>query len=455
MSTSDSPKPTPGRSGAKSSRLKSWTAPQASAPLNAVIAIPGSKSLTNRELVLAALASEPSLLRLPLHSRDTDLMVQALKALGVSINTVSGNGEYGPNLMVLPPEEFLAGQTIDCGLAGTVMRFIPPLAALAAGDTFFTGDEESFRRPMSGVTDALRALGATTDPEDAQTLPFTVSGTGEVIGGELEVDSSASSQFVSALLMVAPRFREGLTLRHTGEKLPSLPHIEMTIETLRNRGVTVISDEPGTWRVESGPIGGRNLTIEPDLSNAAPFLAAALVSGGQVTIRDWPEHTTQAGAALVELLQHFGAIFEKTKFGLTINGGEGVVNGAKLPGVDLDLSAVGELSPTIVGLAALAESPSTITGIGHLRGHETDRLAALVAELKALGVEAEELEDGIRVTPTGKLKPVLWHSYYDHRIATTGALIGLAVPGLRVQNIETTAKTFPEFPVLWKKVVLT
>lgn len=428
-----------------------WPAPRVHTGAEKIVSLPGSKSLTNRELVLAALADGPSILRRPLISRDTMLMAEGLSQLGVGILRLPPSGAYGPDIVVLPAEQFTGEVTIDCGLAGTVMRFLPPVAGLANGRVSFVGDPAAYLRPMKGVTDALRALQLTLEPADTDLLPFDVIGTGTVAGGEITIDASASSQFVSALMLVAPRYTKGLTIRHEGERLPSLPHIEMTIQALKLRGVEVQTLETGVWRIKHGEISARNLTIEPDLSNAAPFLASALVSGGTVTIQDWPDETTQVGAHLAELLQQFGATVTRENTSLTVDGGAGVVGGRKLPGVDLDLTKAGELSPTLAGLAALASGPSRLTGIGHLRGHETNRLAALVTEINALGGQVTELEDGLEIQPA-PLHGGVWHSYDDHRIATTGALIGLAIDGVSIENIATTAKTLPEFPELWQRL---
>ena len=429
----------------ESGDLGGWPAPTANGPLAARVSLPGSKSLTNRELVLAALADGPSLLRRPLHSRDTDLMVEALRALGAGIQEQPGDGAFGPDLRVAPGE-LAGGVSIHAGLAGTVMRFVPPLAALALGPVALDGDEGARRRPMRTTIQALRDLGVDVADDGRGTLPFTVHGTGEVEGGELSIDASASSQFVSGLLLAAPRFVRGLTLRHTGDRLPSMPHIAMTIATLAARGVEVTSPEPGVWIVPPTPIRPLDVTIEPDLSNAAPFLAAALVAGGSVTVTGWPSSTTQVGDALLELLPRYGATVTRDGDAVTVAGG------GPIPGVDLDLSEGGELAPTFAGLAALATAPGRITGIAHLRGHETDRLAALAADLGALGATVTELDDGLMFEPAD-LHGGPWRAYDDHRMATTGALVGLAVPGVEIDDIGSTAKTLPEFPELWRRMV--
>lgn len=430
-----------------------WRAPVAVRPVSAVLDLPGSKSLTNRELVLAALADGPSVLRAPLWSRDSELMIEALRSLGTGFERQPASGGFGDDLRVIPADELLGSTTIDCGLAGTVMRFMPPVAALALGPTTFDGDEGARRRPMAASIQALRALGVDLDDDRRGTLPFTVHGTGRVEGGALEIDASASSQFVSGLLLSAARFEQGLDLRHTGERLPSLPHIEMTIETLRVRGVDVSSPETGRWLVSPGPIAAVDVDIEPDLSNAAPFLVAALVAGGSVTITGWPSETTQVGAQLVDLLPRFGARVEREPGRVTVHAPERTADGGRgIRGVELDLSEAGELAPNLVALAALADGPSTITGIGHIRHHETDRLAALAAELNGLGGQVTELDDGLRVEPAA-LHAGPWRAYADHRMATSGAIIGLAVPGVVVDDIASTGKTLPQFTELWERML--
>jgi len=428
-----------------------WPAPFAKEPLTASMQLPGSKSLTNRELVLAALANGPSLLRAPLHSRDSALMIEALRALGVSIEEVEGNGAFGPDLLVRPGE-LEGGASIDCGLAGTVMRFMPPVAALALGPVAFDGDPHARKRPMRTVIDALRDLGVDVSDDGRGALPFSLYGTGSVAGGELEIDASASSQFVSGLLLVAPRFENGLTLRHTGEKLPSMPHIEMTIAALAARGVVVDSPSPGVWVVPHSEIQALDVDIEPDLSNAAPFLIAAIVAGGTVAIEGWPAETTQVGAHLEQILPRFGATVRREGTSLVVDGGDGLRGGTTFPGVDLDLSLGGELAPALVALAAFGTSSSRVTGIGHLRGHETDRLAALAAEINGLGGTVVELEDGLEIEPA-PLHAGAWHTYDDHRMAHAGSIVGLAIDGVLIDDIATTSKTLPEYPQLWTEML--
>lgn len=388
--------------------------------------------------MLSALATSGSRLWRPLRSRDTELMTAALTSLGCKF-------ELRDDELLVQPMPLVGGVDIDCGLAGTVMRFVPPLAGLATGAVRFDGDAQARRRPMQTTIDSLRKLGVAVQAE-SDSLPFTITATGNIAGGELEIDASASSQFVSGLLLSAPRFEQGLTLNHVGAELPSQPHIEMTLSALRRRGVEAHALTERSWRVEPGAIQGIDLTIEPDLSNAGPFLAAALVAGGSVTVLDWPAETDQVGAEFASILERMGASVQLDSGSLTVTG-----TGA-IHGIDIDLSIGGELAPTVVGLAALADSPSRITGIAHLRGHETDRLQALESELNALGGRVTQLEDGLVIEPA-RLSAGIWQSYEDHRMATTGALIGLAVAGLAVENIATTAKTMPEFVQLWQSML--
>jgi 3-phosphoshikimate 1-carboxyvinyltransferase len=419
---------------------RDFDAPVANRAVSATVELPGSKSLTNRELVLSALAKEPTKLTGALVSRDSALMISALEALGAKIE---GAGTTSPTVY---PATLATDASIDCGLAGTVMRFVPPISVLNKGVTNFDGDLAARRRPMNTTIESLRALGAEVENQDGA-LPFTVHGSGEVDGGEITIDASSSSQFVSGLLLAAARFKNGLTLRHEGEHLPSLPHIEMTLQCLRERGVVVSEPETCVWRVEPGEIAGGTKNIEPDLSNAGPFLAAALVAGGSVTISHWPSVTTQVGDEFDGILQQMGATVVRDERGLTVTGS------GEILGVDIDLSIGGELAPVIAGLAVLATSESRLRGIAHLRGHETDRLAALATEINRIGGDCTETEDGLIIKPSSNLRGALWHTYEDHRMATTGAIIGLRVPGITIENIGTTAKTMPNFVELWTNML--
>jgi 3-phosphoshikimate 1-carboxyvinyltransferase len=409
-----------------------WPAPRATGPVSAVVSLPGSKSQTNRALVLGALADAPSVVRRPLTSRDTTLMRDGLRGLGCAIEGAAEAWTLTPGPLVGPAE-------VDCGLAGTVMRFLPPVAGLASGPVGFDGDPHMRRRPVGPVLEALRTLGVEVEGDG---LPFTVHGRGSVRGGTVVVDASASSQFVSALLIAAARFDQGVDVRHDGKPVPSLPHIDMTVGMLRENGVDVDDAEANRWAVAPGRVTAVDRSIEPDLSNAAPFLALAAVTGGEVTVRDWPRTTTQAGDALREILALMGCAVDLSHDGLRVRGGDG------LAGIDLDLRDVGELTPAVAALAALAGSPSHLRGIGHVRGHETDRLAALARELGGLGADVTEHADGLSFRPA-TLHGGLFHTYADHRMAHAGVIVGAAVGDVLVENVSTTGKTFPDFADFW------
>ena len=417
-------------------------------PVEAFVVIPGSKSVTNRALILAAQADSPSILRRPLVSRDSELMVAGLRALGVGIEekNVTTNGVEELQ-WIITPAPLRGGVKIDVGNAGTVMRFLPPLAALATGDVSFDGDPRSYERPLGPVIKALEELGISIEHDGRYSLPLKLHGTGKIPGGALTIDASASSQFLSALLLVAPSFENGIVATHKGGQLPSMPHIEMTVDMLRSFGAQVEVDTAAqSWSVKAGKLHGQELVIEPDLSNAAPFLSLAMVCGGSVTIADWPKTTTQPGDQLRSIFTQMGAKVSMDERGLTLSG-TGVIHG-----IDIDLHDVGELTPSIAAVAALADSPSHLRGIAHLRLHETDRLAALTREINALGGDVVEEESALHITPA-PLHGGVFHTYDDHRLATAGAVLGLVVPGIEVENIATTRKTLPDFPGLWSSLL--
>lgn len=442
----------------------SWSAPAASDPVHAQVQVPGSKSLTARYLVLAAIAGlgrssasdspSASVLHHPLVSRDSELMLAALAQLGVTVDRGQDDAQWS----LTAPDRFRGGVDIECGLAGTVMRFVPPLAALADGPVRFDGDPAARTRPLGPVLGALRDLGVRVDAAPGNVLPATIHGTGRhpLSGGVVEVDASDSSQFVSALLLAAPAFDGGLTLRHVGAVLPSRPHIDMTVEVVRAAGVQVTETGSGpltTWQVAPTPITPFDVVIEPDLSSAAPFLAAATVTGGVIEVTHWPTRTTQAGDHLPAILARLGATFRLIERDGTTSLQLTGPPGGRYPGLAVDLSQAGELTPVVAAVLALATGPSTITGVAHLRGHETDRLAALETELTRVGCSVEQLRDGLRIVP-GPLRPARWQTYADHRIAMAGAVLALAVPGIEIMDPATTGKTFPDFAQVWERAIL-
>lgn len=427
-----------------------WPAPfRGRNSVSARVRIPGSKSVTNRALILAAQAQSPSILKRPLISRDSELMVAGLKAMGVGISEINEDGDLA---WKVTPAKLTGPAKVDVGNAGTVMRFLPPLSALANGDISFDGDPRSYERPLGPVIAALEELGIEIEHDGRYSLPMVVKGKGSITGGSLTINASASSQFLSALLLIGPSTKNGITAVHQGGALPSMPHIDMTVQMLRDFGAEVKVDKAlQSWSVTSGALNGVDLVIEPDLSNAAPFLSIAMVCGGSITIADWPKETTQPGDQLREILSQMGADIKLSADGLTLSGTDAI------HGIDIDLHDVGELTPAIAALAALADSPSHLRGIGHLRLHETDRLAALTREINLLGGNVVEEETSLRITPAGKFGEGLhggtFHTYDDHRLATAGAVIGLVVPGIEVENIATTRKTLPDFPGLWQSLI--
>jgi 3-phosphoshikimate 1-carboxyvinyltransferase len=417
-----------------------WPAPVADGPVDAAIAVPGSKSQTNRALVIAALADAATTIHGPLRARDTDLMVAALRSLGTQIDALPQ-----ADALIVTPGPLHGDASIECGLAGTVMRFVPPVAALADGAVHFDGDPHARRRPMQPMLDALRSLGVDVTTQGPDALPFTVGGTGKVSGGPLFVDASMSSQFVSGLLLAGCRYDDGLTLTVT-DGTPSRPHIDMTLSMLRDAGVPAQAQEPGTWRVAPSLPRAGDTTIAPDLSNAAPFLAAALLTGGTVRIPRWAAATSQPGGHIVGVFEAMGGTARFEGDALVMSGS------GRITGAALNLRDVPELVTTVAVLATVADRPSTISGVGHVRGHETDRLAALADELNALGAIVLESDDGLQITPR-PLHGGTFHTYADHRLATAAAVLGLVIPGIEVVDIATTNKTLPDFPTLWSSML--
>jgi 3-phosphoshikimate 1-carboxyvinyltransferase len=417
-----------------------WNAPHATNPLNAVVALPGSKSLTNRALVLAALADGRSVVRRPLRSRDTELMAAGLRVLGVDVADAGDDwvvdGVPGP----LTPR----GAAVDVGNAGTVARFLPPVAALSTGSVTFDGDPRVRERPLAPLLGALASLGAALSSLDG--LPTTVHGTGSVNGGLVSLDASQSSQFVSGLLLSAPRFEQGVAVQHAGGRLPSVPHLELTVDALRAAGATVDDTVPGVWRVAPGPLLPRDAEVEPDLSTAAAYLAAPLVAGGSVTVTGWPLATRQPGSVLPDLLEQMGGVVTRTATSVTVTAGD------RLVGLDADLGDAPELTMVLTALAALASTPSRFRGVAHIRLQETDRLKALATELNSVGGDVTETDDGLTVQPR-PLRGGLLSSYDDHRIAMAWAVLGLAVTGVEVDDIATTRKTVPDFVGSWTRML--
>jgi 3-phosphoshikimate 1-carboxyvinyltransferase len=396
--------------------------------------------MTARALVLAAVSIGSSTLRHPLWARDTELMAAGLRAMGTQIST------RDDELWVIRPRPLHGPAHVEVGVAGTVMRFLPPVAGLADGQVSFDGEPRARLRPLAPLLEALRTIGVRVEAGPGGGLPAVVNGTGQVLGGEVTLDASSSSQLITGLLLAAPDFDRGVVVHHVGPPVPSAPHLRMTVQMLRAAGAGVDDSVANVWSVEPGRLVGKAWTIEPDLSGAAPFLAAAMVTGGEVTVPDWPRTTTQPGDQLRELLTAMGARVSVGHRGLTLRG-SGVVRG-----LDADLSGVSELTPVLAALAALGDGPSRLRGVSHIRGHESDRLTALTRELGRLGAEVVEFDDGLEIRP----RPLLgtrFETYADHRLAHAAAVIGLAVPGVVLSDVACTSKSMPGFPDLWARLV--
>jgi 3-phosphoshikimate 1-carboxyvinyltransferase len=444
---------------------ETWAAPTAAGPVSARIWLPASKSITNRALVLAALSDRPARIANPLRARDTLLAAQALRAMGTEVadDAVGSTGKSTAGWRVIAGQPPAGSRvSIDVGNAGTVMRFLPAVAALTSAAVHFDGDERVRQRPVGAILAALRELGASIDDGGRGAAPFTVLGHGRVRGGAVTLDASGSSQLISGLLLAAPRFDEGIEIRHEGPPVPSAPHIAMTVRMLRAAGADITAapsarsgadrtqERPDRWRIRPGRLNLGSVTVEPDLSNAGPFLAAALVTGGTLILPGWPQagngHSLQAAGPILDVLTRMGARCDVDAGGLTVSG-PGTVRG-----ITADLRDVAELAPVLTAAAALAEGPSTFTGLAHTRRHETDRLAALAKEINALGGDITELPDGLQVRPRPLRAQAAggpFGSYDDHRMVMAAAVLGLAVPGVRVANAQTVAKTFPEFTEMW------
>jgi 3-phosphoshikimate 1-carboxyvinyltransferase len=450
-------------------RDRTWPSPAADGPVSARVRLPASKSITNRALVLAALSDDPAVITNPLRARDTTLAADALCALGTGITEENPGSRTTWHVTPGRPAPGSA-VSVDVGNAGTVMRFLPGVAALTSAVVAFDGDARARQRPVGPILAALRQLGAHIEDGGRAAVPFTVHGRGTVRGGTVVLDASGSSQLVSGLLLAAPRFDEGIEIRHEGPPVPSAPHIAMTVRMLRAAGADVAELRSGTgagsgsgtgtgsgpgprpdvWRVRPGRLSLGAVTVEPDLSNAGPFLAAALVTGGTVTIGDWPQDSLQATGQILDVLTRMGARCDVGATGLTITGT------GRIRGITADLRDVNELAPVLTAAAAVAESPSVFTGLAHTRTHETDRLAALAKEINALGGDITELPDGLQIRPRPLRAGATdgpFSSYDDHRMVMAAAVLGLVVPGIRVAGADTVAKTFPDFMDVWASML--
>ncbi|MET8682588.1 3-phosphoshikimate 1-carboxyvinyltransferase [Streptomyces sp. NPDC004732] len=396
--------------------------------------IPGSKSLTNRLLLLAAAADGTSTVRAPLVSEDTVAFREALDACGIPVKTGPGDAFWAVTGTGRGP----AGSARPwCADAGTAARFLPPFAATGHGSFLFDGSSQLRARPQGPLLDALRALGADLEPGPGNGLPLLIRAQG-IEGGELTVDSSLSSQYLSGLLMAAPLMRRGLRIR-TGS-LVSRPYIDMTLALMRRFGARVDEGADGTLSVEPRPYDATDIVVEPDASSASYVFAAAAVTGRTVTVPGLGTDSLQGDLRFVEVLRHTGADVHVGPTATTVTG-----NGPLRGGFTVDMGEISDTFMTLAAIAPLADEPITITGVAHARLKESDRVAAMAENLRACGIEIAEGPDRITVHP-GVPRPTRIACHRDHRIAMSFSVLGLAVPDtISLDDPECVAKTFPEF----------
>lgn len=404
-------------------------------PLDATVSLPGSKSLTNRALVCAALADGTSVLAGALRADDTEAMLDGLAALGVVVtpdwaaDTVSVVGCAGR-----PPGDVAL---VDARLSGTTSRFLLPVAALGTGLRRVDGANRLRDRPMGPAMDALRALGAELHEVGAPGhLPVEVVG-GTLAGGEVAISGDVSSQFLSGLLLAGPAMRTGLTVRVTTE-LVSRPYVDMTVAVMTAFGAEVERPDDRTWVVAPQAYRATSYVVEPDASAASYAFAAAAIVGGRVTVEGLGTESLQGDLTFVDLLEQMGARVQRSTDRTVVEGT------GTLRGIEADLSQVSDTAQTLAVVAAFARGATRITGIGFIRGKETDRIAAVVAELRRAGVDAVEEADGLVVHP-GPIRPATIETYDDHRMAMAFALLGLRAPGIRIADPGCVAKTFPGY----------
>ena len=404
-----------------------------SGPLDAEIVVPGSKSLTNRALVLAALAEGTSTLRGALVADDTLAMAGAMSSLGARVVldpelcTVAG---IGGRLAPGPLE-------IDARLSGTTARFVLPVLALGEGPYVLDGDQPLRDRPLGPSIEALRRLGADVDDSDRPGhLPVVVrAGTGR--GDGVGVDGSLSSQFTSGLLLAAAAMPEGLAVELIGPVV-SRPYLDMTLAVLRDFGVDAGTDGERRLWVRPGGLRATDHRIEPDASSASYFLAAAAVCGGRVRVPDLGTSSLQGDARFADVLRAMGAVVDRGPAGTEVRGT------GRLQGIDIDLTDMPDMAQTVAAVAVFADGPTTVRGVEVIRGHETDRIAAVVAELRRCGLDADEHPDGFTVHP-GTPRATRVETYRDHRMAMSFAVVGLAASGIEIADPGCVAKTFPDF----------
>lgn len=411
-------------------------------PLDSVVSVPGSKSITNRALAIAAMADGASTLTGALFSDDTELMVAALQSLGVGVTvdraaeTIAVKGCGGH----LPATE----ADLFCGNSGTTIRFCTALCATGAGSYRLDGTDRMRERPIGALVDALRSIGATIGYEERDDYPPVIVRGGGLRGGSILFDAPISSQYVSALLMAAPCAREDLFIDL--RRMVSMPYVTMTLDLMEAFGASVLPKIEGDSAriVVPAPqrYAGRTYAIEPDASNASYFLAAAAVAGGTVTVRGLGTSSIQGDVGFVDVLARMGCHVDRRSDSLSVTGPK---QGERLRGVEVDLNEMPDVAQTLAVVALFAEGPTTIRNVGNLRVKETDRLDALATELDKFGAEVEVSGDGIAIQPPGKVLPARVATYDDHRMAMSFAVAGLAIDGVEILDPTCVNKTFRDF----------
>ncbi len=423
-----------------------YEVPVRSGPVEARVEIPGSKSITNRGLLLAALSVQKVTLTNVLFSDDSRNFLTCLIRLGIPV----AYNEEGRNVQIIGQAGAVPRPTasIYVGSAGTAARFLTAMLAAAGGEYLIEASPQMTARPMKPLLDSLRELGAEfrslCNPD---CLPFTVKSSG-LDGGRVRLDASLSSQFLSALLMIGPLCRQDLEIRLEGH-LPAQPFVAMTLRMMADFGVAADQKDFQTFRIRAGQrYQGDEYRIEPDISNANYFFAMAALTGGVVTIPGVRLDTLQGDIAFLDVLKRIGCTVKERDGGLTVRGPAAGV----FPGIDADFGGMPDQTMTLAAIAPFATSPTIIRNVGVIRHHESNRLRAIVTELGRLGIATEEIDDGLVIHP-GRPRPVTIETYDDHRMAMAFALVGLKVPGVLIANPECTAKTFENYFEVFEKIV--
>jgi 3-phosphoshikimate 1-carboxyvinyltransferase len=417
----------------------------ATKPVRGTIRPPGSKSITNRALICAALADGASTLTGALDSEDTQVMIESLRRLGITIEETeprpSGSGTAtGKTLDVTGCGGKVPAAEADLYIAnsGTSVRFLTGLAALGHGRFRLEGTTRMHERPIADLLEGLADLGVQLNSENGNGCPPVVVHAAGIRGGKAKVRGDVSSQFLNGLLMVAPYAQQPVELIVEGE-LVSQPYVRMTLAVMRAFGVDAPEGNLLRFNIPQAHYRGQVYSIEPDASAASYFLATAAITGGEVTVEGLSRESLQGDVAFIDCLQQMGCSVKCESHSITVTGSK------KLRGIDVNMNAISDTVQTLAAVALFADGPTTVTGVGHIRHKETDRIGNLAIELRKFGATVDELSDGLRIHPPAKLKGARIATYNDHRMAMSLALVGLRVPGVIIEDPKCTEKTYPAF----------